>query len=88
MTCKIHGNTAPAILCCHLADFDLINGKSLGWVQAEYDPENPQPGDLMAWCSACDEIYEADGGWNDENDSNFRVVCEVCFDAVREKQSM
>ncbi|MEZ5593560.1 MAG: hypothetical protein R3F53_23785 [Gammaproteobacteria bacterium] len=58
----------------------------LGWVQAEIDPENREPGNLMAWCNACDKIYEQDGGWDENNDSHFKVICELCFLAIKEHQ--
>lgn len=59
---------------------------SIGWVQAEFDPENREPGDLMAWCNDCDKIYESDGGWNEQNDSHFKVVCELCFHSIKGNQ--
>ena len=58
-----------------------------GWVQAEFDPENREPGDLMAWCTDCDKVYEQDGGWHERNDSHFKVVCELCFLAIKKHQN-
>ncbi len=58
----------------------------IGWVQAEFDPENREPGDLMAWCTDCDKIYNVDGGWNEQNDAHFKVVCELCFLTIKENQ--
>ena len=55
-------------------------------MQAEFDSENREPGDLMAWCSECDKTYETDGGWNRQNDSHFKVVCELCFLSIKENQ--
>lgn len=55
-------------------------------MQAEIDPENREPGDLMAWCAECHEVYEQDGGWNEQNDSHFKVVCERCFVSIKENQ--
>jgi len=40
----------------------------------------------MAWCNDCDKIYESDGGWNEKNDSNFKVVCDLCFQSLKESQ--
>ncbi len=86
MDCKIHGQTGPAILCDHLAQSGMPPVNRIGWVQAEFDPENREPGDLMAWCINCDRIYEHDGGWNEQNDSHFTVVCEQCFLEIKIKQ--
>ena len=87
INCKVHGQTEPAILCSHLAETDTNQCHRIGWVQAEYDPEHREPGDLMAWCTECDKVYESDGGWNENNDSNFKVVCELCFLSLKENQS-
>ena len=86
INCKIHGLSDPAILCSHLADSGMAQTKGLGWVQAEFDSGNREPGDLMAWCADCDIVYERDGGWNDKNDSHFKVVCERCFIAIKLNQ--
>jgi len=86
INCKIHGQTEPAILCVHLAKNVIAEGEFIGWVQARFDPKKREPGDLMAWCSECDKIYESDGGWNEQNDSHFKVVCEQCFLLIKEHE--
>jgi len=72
----------PAIACRHLREAGLSSpAVYVGWVQAEFDPNNREPGDLMAWCNECDKTYESGGGWNEDNEisAGFRVVCEQCF---------
>ena len=79
--CKAHGANLPAIACQHLREAGTSASVYIGWVQAQFDPSNRQPGDLMAWCNECDSAYEKGGGWNEETESvaDFRVVCEQCF---------
>ena len=84
--CKVHGQTGPAILCNHLAESGMDQHECIGWVQAEFDPKNREPGDLMGWCTDCQKIYDEDGGWNELNDGHFKVVCELCFLAIKENQ--
>jgi len=86
MECEIHGSNEPAILCQHLAHEGMAEDKFTGWLQAAFDPENREPGDLMAWCLNCDKVYEADNGWNEQNDKHFKVVCELCFLAIQQNQ--
>ena len=73
-------------MCSHLAQEG--KSKKLGWVQAEYDINHREPGDLMAWCNECDKTYELDNGWNDDNDYHFKVVCFHCFEEINEIQSV
>ena len=87
MQCRVHGETGPAILCSHLAEAGASGEKQLGWVQAQYDPQNREPGDLMAWCLSCHKTYEKDGGWNQENDFVLKVVCQKCFSAIKLQQN-
>lgn len=81
VNCKAHGSELPAIACRHLREAGSSASIHVGWVQAEFDPNNRQPGDLMAWCNECQDIYEDGGGWNDASEpfADFRVVCERCF---------
>ena len=79
--CRAHGLNLPAIACKHLREAGSFASVHIGWVQADFDPANREPGDLMAWCKQCDQAYEDQGGWNDasEPSADFRVVCEQCF---------
>ena len=86
MECKTHGHTNPAILCNHVVETGMDKNVRIGWVQAEFDRENREPGDLMAWCNNCDKIYETDGGWNETNDTHFKVVCDLCFLTIQKIQ--
>ena len=79
--CNTHGPNLPAIACHHLREAGSSASVYVGWVQAQFDPSNRQPGDLMAWCNECDTAYEKGGGWSEASEpiSDFRVVCEQCF---------
>lgn len=61
----------------------------IGWVQAAYDPDHREAGDLMAWCLECDAVYESEGDWTETNEpfAAFRVVCEKCFLDTRDAQN-
>ena len=54
MHCKINGENGPAVLCGHLVQSGMPAADRIGWAQAEFDAENGEPGDLMAWCINCD----------------------------------
>src|SRR5262245_52175120 len=81
VNCQLHGNQGPAILSQHLIGRNLQELKPKGWVQAQWNPDAREPGDLMAWCAACDVHYELEGEWNETSEpfAAFRVVCESCF---------
>lgn len=86
--CPDHGQRVPAIACRHLREA-ARTPKFVGWVQAASVPDSNEPGNLWAWCDACDEIYEADGDWTEENEvlADFRVVCDECFHRVHAMQA-
>ena len=86
--CAVHGRELPAILCRHLVASKGASQDCIGWVQAEWNPESREPGDLMAWCAECHEHYELEGDWTDTTEpfAAFRVVCEMCFWEVRDEQ--
>jgi hypothetical protein len=86
--CTVHGPNLPAIACQHLCEGGLDASVYIGWVQAQFDPNDRELGDLMAWCGKCDEIYEGEGGWNESSElrAGFRVVCEQCFWGLRAAQ--
>ena len=82
--CGTHGLNLPAIACRHLREDRPAAPNFVGWIQAEFDPENREPGDLMVWCAECDRVNEDAGGWHDASEprADFRVVCEQCFVAL------
>lgn len=86
--CDMHGMSLPAIACRHLREAGSTASVYIGWVQAEFDPMNREPGDLWAWCSECDEVYEKAGGWNEVSEicADFLVVCEQCFHGFGDAQ--
>jgi hypothetical protein len=86
--CSVHVATIPAIACKHLRTAGAFPSEYIGWIQAEFDPENIEPGSFWAWCFKCHEIYESQGGWTESSEvhADFRVVCQTCFVAFREAQ--
>ena len=86
--CGAHGTTLPAIACQHLRQAGRSPTVYIGWVQAEFDPANREPGDLMAWCNQCHLAYEREGDWTDASEPSvdFRVVCEKCFWGIHTAQ--
>jgi hypothetical protein len=77
--CGTHGEVGQAFVCCHLV---AEREKPLGFIQAEYDPDDPEP---QAWCGACDAAMSDAGGWTEElmEQSDIRLVCEFCFETIR-----
>jgi hypothetical protein len=73
--CPVHGSEAPAYVCRHL---DLAT--RAGFVEG-YHPERPEEDLYHAWCSACDEVLEREGEWNDRSESfaGVRLVCRACY---------
>ena len=40
----------------------------------------------MAWSKDCDAVFESEAGWDEYNDSHFKVVCELCLVSIKENQ--
>jgi hypothetical protein len=77
--CVFHGPSDSAFICRHLVR--ARSGPLLGFHQAAIDPYNREWGDLNGWCDQCDEIYLAEGAWNDvsEGFAGITLVCSGCF---------
>lgn len=73
--CPVHGEQRPAFVCRHL-NLD----EPVGFVEG-YDPAHPGHELYQAWCSACDEVLEREGEWNEwaEAFAGIRLVCRVCY---------
>jgi hypothetical protein len=77
--CGSHGPRRRAYVCRHVA-----HGSGLGFVTPD------EPGDnLHGWCSACERVRRACGGWNDESETHAQIVliCDLCFEAARKRNS-
>jgi hypothetical protein len=86
--CHEHGQRLAAIACEHLREASRDCPKYVGWVQAEWDPDSTDPGNLMAWCAECQRVYDRDGGWTEVNEvlGGFRVICDLCFWRIHDLQ--
>ena len=79
--CGTHGPSAPAFVCSHLA---YEKGRPLGFFAPEYDPADPEQ---QAWCGDCEKALVGNNGdWTDElvEQAGLMVVCEFCFDTMRQ----
>ena len=79
VSCGTHGEVGQAFVCSHLI---AEKEKPLGFFEAEYDPDDPEP---QAWCEACEFKVAEAGSWTDElvDQSDIRLICEFCFETIR-----
>jgi hypothetical protein len=78
--CGKHGESGPALVCCHLAA-SLRNGATgLGFFTP--DPQDAEP---QAWCAECDAALTEEGEWNDRSEAvaGVTVICQGCFEDAR-----
>lgn len=77
--CPEHGVQQAAFVCRH-----LTLERPIGFVEG-FDPERPEVELFHAWCSACDEVLEREGDWNDRSEAfaGVRLVCRECYRAMR-----
>jgi hypothetical protein len=79
--CGTHDKEINAIVCCHhVQSTDRI----LGFVENCAEPDN-----LQAWCDECERLFAAEGELTNvfRNHNDFKVVCSVCYVAIRAKHS-
>jgi hypothetical protein len=71
-----------AIVCCHLIS---KTERCLGFVE-----NNPDPSDLQAWCSDCENLYQVEQELSEafREFNDFRVVCDFCYAAIKSKHSI
>lgn len=73
-TCATHGKSDPACVCKH-----LIENPVQQWHCAYPEEDEPWPD---AWCSACNEVFEREGEWNENNEDDISVemICGHCYE--------
>lgn len=79
--CDIHGTSLGAVVCRHhLHPTDT----ALGFVENCSDP-----GDLQAWCDACEEVFVREGEMTDAflQFNDFAVVCIACYARIKKLHS-
>jgi len=76
--CDEHGLSHAAFVCQHVA-----RGSALGFF-CYPDPEDPRPD---AWCSECNAVMLAGGGWNEESEksADITLLCADCYDEARRR---
>jgi len=77
--CSEHGRVPSSIVCTHLLKFGLT--ERVGFVLCDDTPD-----DLVAWCSACDELARQEGP-DAITAKQLRVVCEPCLFKIRDFQN-
>jgi hypothetical protein len=63
--CERHGAGQATYVCEHLFD-----DPEQEWFSDEPSPSNPWPD---AWCATCDEAYQEQGEWNDNNSDHIKI---------------
>ena len=78
--CERHGESHVTFVCQHLA-----RGERLGFFFDDTS-EDPRPD---AWCSDCDSLMMADGGWNEVNEevAGITLLCAMCYDDVKARNA-
>jgi hypothetical protein len=79
MECCRHGRSHATFVCGH-----LVQGVGRGFVATSAEPGDPRPD---AWCAHCDEVFQAETGWNDVSESyaEITVICAGCYDEARSR---
>jgi len=79
--CGEHGSRGGAFVCCH-----LVKGERLGFNYG-VDPDEPDALYPDAWCDACEQVRQLEGGWNDRSKAHADVtlLCSGCYEALRER---
>jgi hypothetical protein len=74
--CEIHGKGAETFMCQH-----LVTGAAQGFHCAD-DPSTVYPD---AWCDACNQILEQQGGWNEVSEAaaGIKLICSNCYEIIR-----
>lgn len=81
VVCAQHGEQHQTFVCEH-----LVHGEGLGFFQAD-DEQNPRPD---AWCSRCELIRQAHGGWTEESENmlGVKLLCGACYDRAKQRNEL
>ena len=73
INCGSHGERISAVVCKHLL---LSEPGRSGFIE-----NNDDPHDLQAWCYACEDLFEQEGGMTDtfREFNGMAVVCVTCY---------
>lgn len=75
--CGTHGSGQKTYVCEH-----LVREPGQEWFSDSSSPSNPWPD---AWCAQCDQIYQGQGEWNDNNSGELKIklLCHRCYESLR-----
>ncbi|RYD96975.1 MAG: hypothetical protein EOP50_06145 [Sphingobacteriales bacterium] len=81
INCGPHGERISTVVCRHLLE---IAEPPAGVVENSDDPDDQQ-----AWCYACEDKYQAEGGMTDafRDFNNMAIVCVVCYAEIKQRHS-
>lgn len=73
LNCDSHGRGMAAVICRHMLN---SNGPPVGVIENSSDLD-----DLQAWCLACEEKFQEEGGMTKvfREFNRFAVVCADCY---------
>lgn len=79
--CCEHGKQQATYVCQHIVQ-SLRDGKPRGFWSSEESLENPRPD---SWCSACEDVVNRAGEWNDESEAfaGVKLLCGACYDRAK-----
>ena len=82
VNCGPHGFRVAAVVCCHMIGADLLPS---GFVENSSDPN-----DLQAWCYACEDKFEQEGGLTKafRAFADVSVVCVDCYTEAKARHSL
>jgi hypothetical protein len=80
--CGPHGKRVASVVCCHLLSTDL---PPVGFIENSDDPD-----DLQAWCYACEEKFEEEGGMTQafQEFNGMSLICVVCYQETKSRHSI
>jgi hypothetical protein len=75
--CRTHGIGQMTFVCEHLA-----GDPKREWFSDVPTSSKPWPD---AWCNECDQIYQEQGEWNDNNSGRIEIklLCHRCYESLR-----
>jgi len=71
--CGSHGPSHAAFVCTH-----LFSEPGQKWYRDYPGKNNPSPD---AWCSACEHMFEQEGGWSEvaSDFADIKLICGQCY---------
>ena len=82
LDCGVHGKRISAVVCRH-----MLRGEPFpsGFIENCADPD-----DLQAWCDACEEEFEREGGMTEgfKRFNGMALVCVVCYTEAKSRHTV